>query len=257
MSDSRVQVIDRVAEILRCFTPATPLLTYSQIVARTGLSKATAHRLLASMEDNGLVRRVRAGGAYALGYSMLRWATIAQQSSDLRALARPLLEELVAATGETAVLMIRDGDRALCLDRVDSPQPLRLAMKIGDRVWLHAGSSARVLLAYLDDAELERLVAELGLPRFLPNTIGDLATLRAELARVRGLGYATSVEERDAGAAGVTAPVFDSLGDLVAAIGIVGPLSRLRPEALPALGGVVVASAARLSAQLGNQDQGC
>jgi DNA-binding IclR family transcriptional regulator len=251
--ESRVQVIDRLAEILRCFTPTTPLLTYSQIVARTGLSKATAHRLLTAMEDNGLIRRVQKGGAYALGYQMLRWASIAQQSNDLPAQARPLLEDLVARTGETAVLMIRDGERALCLDRLDSPQPLRLSIAIGDRVMLHAGSSAKIFLAYLDAAELERIVAQVGLPRFSEHTITDLDVLRSELAHIRVQGYASSFEERDAGAAGVTAPVFDSLGDLVAALGIVGPITRVRPETITALAEAVTGCAARLSRALGFQ----
>lgn len=252
---SQVQSIDRVGDIMRCFSYQEPVLSLSQVAKRVGLAKSTTHRLLSSMVYNGLLRQVAASSQYALGYQLLHWAAIAQQSLDVRGQARPLLEALAGHTNETVVLMTRDGNHAVCIDKIDSTQPLRLAMTVGERVWLHAGSSAKVLMAYLASEELAAIIQQQGLPPLLENTITDPQTLQSELACIRQQGYATSSEERDRGAAGIAAPIFDSTHRVIAGVGIVGPVSRVLGEHQAQLIDTVVQTAQQISIAMGNVPQ--
>jgi DNA-binding IclR family transcriptional regulator len=246
---SQVQSIDRVGDILRCFSLQEPILSLAQISRRVTLAKSTTHRLIASMVHNGLLRLV-APAQYALGYSMLHWAGIAQQGLDLRTQARASLEELAHTTGETAVLMTRDGNYAVCIDKIDSTQPLRLAMTVGERTWLHAGSSAKVLMAYLEPEQIEAILLQ-ELPALLENTITNPQALRDELAQIRQQNYALSSEERDRGAAGIAAPIFDSEQRAIAGVGIVGPVSRIMGSSHSHLVQITVEMAARISKTMG------
>lgn len=249
-TSSQVQSIDRIGTILRCFSLHEPTLSLAQICKKVGLAKSTTHRLIAAMAHNGLLRSV--GNAhYALGYQMLHWASIAQQALDVRTEARPHLEQLANTTSETVVLMTRDGDYAVCIDKIDSSQPLRIAMTVGERIWLHAGSSAKVLMAYLEPDELAAVIEAQGLPALLENTITDSQTLKDELAQIRSQGYAVSPEERDRGAAGIAAPIFNSEHQVIAGVGIVGPVFRVMGDEHPQLIQHVVASALQISHAMG------
>jgi DNA-binding IclR family transcriptional regulator len=252
---SSVQAIDRLGDILRCFSLQEPILSLSQIAQRVGLAKSTTHRLIAAMVHNGLLRVVQRSH-YAPGYAMLQWAAVAQQASDLPAQARPFLARLAQTTTETAVLMTRDGNDAVCIDRIDSTQPLRLAMTIGERVWLHAGSSAKVLMAYLEPDQIEAVIQTQGLPALLDNTITDPQALRDELAQIRQQGYAVSVEERDRGAAGIAAPIFNAAHQVIGGIGIVGPVSRVMGDTHSQLLRTVVEIARQLSQEMGDSNSG-
>ena len=199
----------------------------TEISKQVGLTTSTTHRLLASMESHGLLNRAADERRYQLGYRFLHWAAVVEKGSSLQQQARPILESLSKETGETAVLMVRDKEWAVCIDRIDSSQSLRLAMTVGQRIPLHAGSSAKILLAYLDSEELKTVVE---LNKLLPigqNTITDPAKLTENLQQIREQGYAISFQERDPGAAGLTAPVFNQAHQIVAGLGIVGPVSRL------------------------------
>ena len=250
-SVSQVQTIDRVYAILNCFSRREPYLGLTEISTRIELPKSTTHRLVSSMEHHGFLVRAPDGRRYALGYQFLRWASIVETSLDLREQARPLLEKLSNQSDETAVLTVRDGDWAVCLDKVDSSRPVRLEMTVGKRINLHAGSSAKMLMAYLEPEEIERIIREIGLPKLEENTITDPQRLREELAHIRAVGYAISFEERDPEAAGVTAPVFNSHHQVVAALGIVGPISRITPDRIPEFVKLVTQFAQQFSIQLG------
>ncbi len=168
---SSVQTADRICQILDCFSKNSPQLGMTEISKLIGLSTSTTHRLLGAMEQNGFLSRGVDGKKYKLGHRLLHWAAIAQSSTSIQLQARPLLEEIAKKTGETAVLTMRDGNWAVCVDRVDSPNPLRLTMALGKHIPLHAGSSAKILLAWQTQTEIEAVIDEVGLPRLLDNTI--------------------------------------------------------------------------------------
>lgn len=246
-ASSQVQTVDRVSAILNCFSLNEAQLSMTEISKRIGLTTSTTHRLLSSLEQNGLLSRAPDGRRFVLGYHFLYWASIVKSSTSIQQQARPLLEQLAKITGETAVLTVREGNWAIYLDRVDSTQPLRQTMPIGQRIPLHAGSSAKILLAYLERDEIEQIIGDMGLPYLLTNTITEAERLHQELAKIRRQGYATSFEERDLGTAGLTAPVFSNGAHIVAGIGIVGPIIRLSPAVIESYIDPVTAIAQRLS----------
>lgn len=247
---SQVQTVDRVHAILNCFSNRAPYLGLVEISERIELPKSTTHRLVSSMMHHGLLGRAPDGRRYMLGYQFLRWADVVRNTLDLPTLAKPFLNELATRTDETAVLMVRDGDWAICLDKVDSSHSLRLDMTVGKRIWLHAGSSAKILMAHLDQDEIDRIIDETKLPQVLDNTITAPQDLRDELAQICTQGYATSSQERDPDAAGVSAPIFNGADDVIAGIGIVGPVPRIMTN-VPKLVEAVQSVAGSLSKQLG------
>lgn len=251
-TDSQVQTVDRVHAIINCFSNRAPYLGLTEISERIDLPKSTTHRLVSSMVHNGLLGRAPDGRRYMLGYQFLRWADIVANTLDLPMLAKPFLTELATRTGETAVLMVRDGDWAICLDKVDSSHSLRLDMTVGKRIWLHAGSSAKILMAHLAPDEIDRIIDETKLPQVLENTITAPHTLRAELAQIRAQGYATSSQERDPDAAGVSAPIFNGADEVIAGLGIVGPASRVIANNLELINAVQSVAQA-LSGQIGHK----
>ena len=246
-----VRTVGRISDILNCFSREQPVLNLTAISARLGLPKSTAHRLLAALESQGFLARAANGRGFRLGYQLLHWGMLAQLATDLRGEALPQLCALAQATGETAILTVRDGVQGVCLDMVESCQPVHLAMHVGQQLRLYAGASAKVLLAFLPGTELQAILNTIDLPDLQPNTITDRARLCEELLVIGRRGFAISFEETDPGAMGIAAPVYDHAGRCVAGIGIAAPLSRVPPARVPDLAPQVSEAARALSRRLG------
>lgn len=248
---SGVRTVNRICDILNCFKRDEPVLSLTQIGDRLDFPKSTTHRLLTSLVDQGVLTREDNGRGYRLGYQLLRWGMLARETLDLRNEALPILESLSKTTDETAILSIRDGYEGICVEIVESPHPVRLAMQVGKRLMLHAGASAKVLWAFLPEDELQNILNEIELVSLMPNTITDRAAMYHELREIRARGYATSFEETDAGAMGISAPVYGHLDIPVAGIGIAAPLSRISRDRVPDVAPLVVTAGQQLSARLG------
>jgi IclR family KDG regulon transcriptional repressor len=246
-----LRTIRRIAIVLSCFSREMPVLSLSQISESLDLPRSTTHRLLKAMEAEGFLMRDPATRKYRLGYRLLYWGKQAQDSLELRDVSLPVLQDLARSTGETAILSVRDGNEGICLEMVESNQPVRLTMCVGKRLMLHAGASAKVLWAFLPEAEVRRILGEIELAALKPNTITDPDEMYQELASIREQGYATSFEETDSEAMGVAAPVYDYTGQTVAGIGIAAPISRIPPAQVPKVAPLVVEAGRRLSARLG------
>lgn len=223
-------MVERLVEILDCFSAHQPTWSLTELSTRLGLPKSTLHRFLVSLESHGILRRGEEDDRWRLGYRLFIWGNLALQSTDLRSLARPVMQDLVAAAGETAILTVYSEGEVICIEKVESSHPVRMTLDIGTRRPPHAGASCKVLMAYLPQEEIEAIIRQRGLPRLCTNTITDPARLISELARIRERGYAESREETDLGAWGIAAPIRDLRGEVVAAIGIAGPTSRFAPE---------------------------
>lgn len=175
-------------------------------------------------------------------------ASAQPKQRSLPELAGPFLDELAAQSGESVNLFVRAGDHAVCVDRRDSPQLVRLASVLGVTVPLHAGAVPKAMLAFLPEADQERILADLDrLPAYTERTVLDAAALRRELAETRARGYSISDEDYDASARGVGAPIFDDRGVVVAGISVGGPSFRVGRETLSALGALVVEKAAAIT----------
>lgn len=208
---SGVGVLDKSIAILRAVEAAERPCTLQDLVAATGQAKATAHRLAAALEAHGLLRR-DGGGRYVLGLGLVALGHEAAERWPLGEAARPHLDELRRTTGESVQLYVRQGDHRVCMVSLESPHELRTIVAEGARLALDVGSAGRILLG-----------AAAGEP------------------------WTASVEERAPGVASVSAPVVIG-GEVVAAVGISGPLGRLGPDPGPRFGPAVAQAAASISA---------
>jgi IclR family acetate operon transcriptional repressor len=137
------------------------------------------------------------------------------------------LRTLRTATDETITVHVRAGMSRLCIEELPSPQPIRYIAGLGVTAGIHVGSAGKVLLAFTPPEDLEELLSMVDLRPMTPSTITDMAELRKELEAVRQRGTAYSAGERVTGAVGVSAPVLDDRGYVVAALSVLAPAARV------------------------------
>ncbi|MEO8477748.1 MAG: IclR family transcriptional regulator [Actinomycetota bacterium] len=214
MLDRSVAILDAVDRGAR---------TLAEVVAATGLSRTTAHRLLQAMERHALLGHDR-GTGYRLGAHLARLSTGSLRSMPWRKLARGSLTRLAAVTGESAQLYVREGDVRVCVEAVESTNELRTIVPVGARLPLTAGSAGKVFLAWASPADRERLVD--GAPAVTRRTPTG-GTLMRDLATVRRRGWASSAGEREDGVGSVSAPALAPDGEPLAVVSISGPISRV------------------------------
>ena len=206
--------------------------TLSDLALDTGAPKTSLVGLLAGLTAEGCLAR-DATGRYFLGPRFLSLAMRAIAGRELIVLARPILADLVAATGETAVLgaLAPDADLAIYLDKVESSNPIRYAVTVGERRELYGTALGKVLLAHFDPARLRHYLKSTQRRKFTETTITAGAKLEADLSAIRVNGIARTNDERIPGASGVAAPIFASDGTVAAVALIAGPSERMRANA--------------------------
>ncbi len=221
------QVLERTFGILEVFTEARPEWSTTDIARALDLPVPTVHRILAALRRLGYVSQHEETKRFRLGLGALALGERARAVADLRPVAIGPLRRLSEATGETALLTVLtpERDRGVCLERVETSQPLRLSVQPGRQLPLHAGASQKALLAFMPEEDIDRVVSQ-PLERFCRSTIITAGALRRELAAIRGRGWASSYEETNVGVWGVAVPVLSS-SDVVCAVGIAGPSARL------------------------------
>ncbi|MTE13031.1 IclR family transcriptional regulator [Nocardia aurantiaca] len=212
---SGIGVLDKAMAVLHAV--AEQPCGLNELCARTGLPRATAHRLAVGLETHRMLAR-DGQGLWRPGPALSELATTA--SDPLLDAAATILPRLREITGESVQLYRRDGNARVCAAAMEPAAGLRDTVPIGARLPLTAGSAAKVLLAWADP-ELQRAI--------LPEAVfGERA-----LAEVRRRGWAQSAAERAAGVASVSAPVRDAAGGVIAAVSVSGPIDRMgrRPGA--------------------------
>ena len=208
-----VQVLDALAEGGELGT--------TDVAKRTGISASTVSRQLGTLVRLGLVEHVPASGRYRLGIRVLRLANAVLGRLNVRDVARPRLEALVAEVGETATLSIPGDNDAITVDFVPSKHYLQGVTQLGRPSVGHASSAGKVMLAF-GDVPLPRGK----LASYAPRTITDPVALAAEIERVRERGWAEAVDEREVGLSAIAAPVWGASGELAAVVALQGPTSR-------------------------------
>ncbi len=224
------QVLERTFAILEVFEDARPEWSTSEIARSLDLPIPTVHRTLVALRQLGYVFQDQRTKRFRLGPAAVLLGSHARTVVDLRTVAMEPLRRLSRELGETALLTGLSPDRAgsICLERVESPHPLRLSVEPGRLLPLHAGASQKALLAFMPHDEAERAIAD-RLDRLCRATLTDKRKLRQNLALVRRRGFATSLEETNAGVWGVAVPVLSGT-DVVCAVGVAGPSARLSDE---------------------------
>lgn len=185
--------------------------------------------LLSGMLGGGYLAR-DAQGRYTLGPRMLSLAMRVSSRSDVTALARPILVDLARQTGETALLgaMAPEAEVSMYIDKVESTNPVRYTVSLGERRELYASAIGKLLLAHLDKARQEKYLRGNEMRAFTPNTITSVRRLRAELDEIAREGISRTRSERVAGASALAVPVFGADGRLLVGIVLAGPSERMR-----------------------------
>jgi IclR family transcriptional regulator, acetate operon repressor len=245
------QVLERTFGILELFTETSPEWRTTDIARRVDLPVPTVHRILAALTRLGYLNQHEATKRFRLGLAALALGERARAVADVRPVAIEPLRRLSAATGETALLTVPtpERDRGVCLERVETSQPLRLSVQPGRQLPLHAGASQKALLAFMPDEDIDRVLIQ-PLERFCRSTITSPAALRRELDTIKARGWASSYEETNIGVWGIAVPVL-STSDVVCAVGIAGPSARLLSQRVRHDVGLVHESAVIIGRALG------
>jgi DNA-binding IclR family transcriptional regulator len=241
----RVQSVDRAVHLLEAVAQAGGAGAGTVALGQScGLNRATAWRILSTLESHGLVACDRSTNHWTIGSGLVEIARTSGLDVLLRE-AHDLLEKLAEETGETAALaVLRQGD-LVCVDEA-APASIVAATWSGRTMSPHATSAGKVLLAWSPEEVMESFLPR-RLRRFSDATITDRASLREDLALTRERGYATCRGEFDTSAWGVAAPVLEHSGRLLAVLSIWGPPDRIDAARFPALGAAVIEAARRLS----------
>jgi IclR family pca regulon transcriptional regulator len=212
--------------VLAAFTPERPKLTLTALARHMAVDPGTAFRFAYTLEHLGYLRR-EPGGAYTLTGRVLDLGRAVPATTDLRALALPHMETLAREVEETVSLAVRDGGEIVVVEQVESPHPVTVRRRLGERQPTHATAQGKVLLAYLPATEQAALLKTMPLPAYSPRTITRRLLLEAELRRTQQRGYAVNNNEMDAGLRAVAVPICEPSGQVAAALSIDVPVGRL------------------------------
>ncbi|MEA4909264.1 MAG: IclR family transcriptional regulator [Chloroflexi bacterium] len=231
-----VQSIERAFQILDLLRDQRREMGVNDIAAHLDLSVTTVHRLLQTLVGVKAVRQNGITKHYGLAPSMLLFGKAVLDQFDFIRSAHPFLGELSKAVGETAFMGILDDFELVYVDHVDSlDHSLRMTPQIGRRQGAHCTSLGKVLLAHLDYQEREAFLARQTFPKLTENTLTTADALRVELDKIRAAGYGFDLEEAENGICCVAAPVIGLEGEVIAAISISGPASRVRNKGIDTL----------------------
>lgn len=246
------QAVWRAFSLLRSFSEDHPRWALHELAKRHGFSKATAHRLLTALEQEGFLEKDEITETYGLGPSVMELAGRTLRSSSLHQASQLELRGLVDRIGETASLEVLVEHEMLILDEIPAERLMTGRPWIGTRWPAYATSTGRAILALLPE-EQRNAILRRPLKRFTPRTITDPAKILSELELAAKHGFAVTEEELELGFTAVGAAVRGRSGEPVAALSVGGPALRLTPERIPQIGSLVRAAAARVSSRMGFQ----
>ncbi len=246
-----VQSIDRVLDLVEILSAAPGGLSLSELAARSGLHASTAHRLVGALAARGYARKDAASGRYRLTLRLFEIGSRVANEAGLLTLSRPFLESLRARTDETVHLVARENGETVYLYKEGSGGEVRMGSSVGSRYPMYCTGVGKSILARLPDDEVARIWSASPVTRFTGATIVTLDALRAELARIRGCGYAVDREEHEQGVCCVAAAVLNFECQPVAAVSVSIPSFRFSSETERSFAPLVVEAAASISRLLG------
>lgn len=250
----QVKILDKAVRVLMLFTPEQPEWGVTAVARKVDMSKSTVHRIVRVFEQHGFLTQNSETRRFRLGLAGIELGRRAQLGLELRRIALPIMEQLSAVSGETVLLQVvsPEGDRVVCIERVQQRRGLRLILDVGSTAPLYAGCSSKVLLAYLGDDVVEHVLGGELLP-MTAHTIVDPVKIRAQLEDIRRNGFAVSYEETDEGVAGVSVPVRDSHDRVIAGLSVSGPMTRVNTSTIDHYTEFAREGARRIAAELGHQ----
>ena len=254
--ESKVNSVDRALVILEYLGTQTKEVGVRELGQAIGLSKSSVHRILQTLRARGFVRWNPDNARYSLGMRAFEVGCGILRSMEAHGAAKPYLEQLVNQLGETAFLGVLDDTELVYIDKIDGRRSVRMYADIGARKSMHSTAIGKALLAHLDRAEADRIIAARPLARLTKNTITDADGLRQELEKVRRQGYAEDNEETEEGLYCAGAPLFNYSGRPVASISVAVPKIGLQNVQRERIVKAVTQAAQEISGRLGFTGRG-
>ncbi|MFT5193898.1 MAG: DNA-binding IclR family transcriptional regulator [Cellvibrionaceae bacterium] len=226
---SKIRSIDRAFTILRAVSTAPDGIGVNSVAQQVGLAKSTTSRILSALEEWNTVERT-ADNRFKIGPGLVRLVENQPFSATLKALVRPALQQIAAETGEATLLVVNDGSEALYLDMVAGSHAVQVRDWTGERVPFNVTSGGKMLLAHADETFTVDYLSK-PLARLTAHSVDDAQKLAVQLKTIKERGFAVTDGEYDDEVAGITVPVKNVDGIVIAAITVYGPTFRLRPFA--------------------------
>lgn len=229
------KTLDRSLLILQTIADEGPLPVRS-LQQRLSLPKSSAYRFLQTLRASGLVY-LDASGWLRLGPGVAALMTRYLSQNTLPLICQPEMRELCQITEETVILTVLDWPYALCIEKIEPRRTIKASYyDVGKRGPLYAGTSGKILLAYLPDNLINTYIRTTPLYPYTKNTPTTESQLRKQLETIRSLGYSCTDEELDDGVSGISVPLFNRNGQVLAGLSVVGPSERIdRSAVLPIL----------------------
>ena len=221
---------NRLFALLDCFSPQHPEIGVREAARMLNISSSSCGRLMSEMRNEGVLTQNPESRLYSLGGRVIRWAGVYLASSDLCSISLPLMKSLFKEVNETVILYVVEGDERVCVERFESFQNIRIVESIGLRLKLYAGSGGQAILAFMGEAEIERILALAAKEIQSDDIAEELRIIRNQLEETRRKGYAVSHGQWLSGASGIAAPIFDQRGRPIGSISISGPSDRFQSQ---------------------------
>jgi IclR family acetate operon transcriptional repressor len=245
-----IQALDRGLALLRVIAEADGL-TLTDLAQRSGLAPSTVHRLLFTLEAHRFAVHDEERGHWLVGVDAFKTGSAFLRNRRVGAMGRETMRELMEQTGETVNLGIEDDGEVVFLSQVESHNTLRAFFRAGSRSLMHASGVGKALLAGFSETRVRQILYAKGLQRFTDKTLVDPNALFAELSESRKRGWAVDDEERTLGMRCVAAPIYNELGETIAAVSMSGPVVRITSERLGEFGPIVMRAADQITSSIG------
>lgn len=246
---------ERILRVLESYQTTDADLSLSDISTRTGMTKSSVHRALATLTAHGFMEQDRATRRYRLGIRLFEIGSGAIHQRGLHGVAYPALVELTRETGETGHLAVMSGIEAVYVYKIEGTSNFSMSSRVGGRCPAYCTSIGKVLLAWAGDGLFNRVIQE-GLRSYTRSTITSASRLRSELEAVRDGGYAIDDMEYHEGLRCIAAPIRDHAGAVIAAIGLAGSSHSLKDGRFQSLIPQVIRAGLTVSRGLGYVDIG-
>ncbi len=224
--------VEKALDILLLFDENRRLLGVNEMARLLGMPPSSTQRLVNILKKRGFLRQDPETKKYKLGTVLLKVAGFVKENLEIAKIAYPVMQRLSRETGETVHLNVIEGWERVCIETIESSQPLMARMPVGHRSPLYAGASSKCLLAFSDDEFIREYLERVRLDKINVNTFTDKNELTEELKRTRERGYAESFSERVTGLGALSAPVFDHNRKIAASLSLAIPEVRFKNERL-------------------------
>ena len=246
-----LKALDKSLAILEILSQENSALSIAELSQRLGIYPSTIHRILDTLRYWGYVEQDPHTQRYQLGLKVLELGMAKFQGMELVKEAASYLKELQNQLNETVHLAILEEGEVLYLDKRESSQSIRMVSQVGRRLPAHCTGLGKVLLAYLEEEEQEKVIKEKGLFRFTENTITNKKKLKEELSKVREQGFAEDRGEHEKDVRCLAAPIKDHRGTVIAAVSLAVPAFRMNASKKKKLKKTLIQAGEDISKRLG------